>query len=185
MSRREQEIRIGVIQDRLIVFNESETALNLSALLSASTKKLTVHRNDIGRGEISLNLVNHLDISTDRLVVDFSGGNPIPTQGLRFDGASPEGLALGTLQLIGDKAVFQTAISTATGAHSGIYKYDDKFRLEYDNLAPIIDTVPETSQAYNLFPGGVNINTGPPPADRSATDNNFIFKRMYAAKWML
>jgi hypothetical protein len=95
----------------------------------------------------------------DSLVVDFSAGNPIPPQGLSFDG----GIGSNSLVLQGNQFPYETA--TATGANSGsiVLKgyyslFNPTYTLTYSNVQSITDV--GVSPGRFSLPTYLTVNTG-------------------------
>ncbi|HMC71758.1 MAG TPA: Ig-like domain-containing protein, partial [Mycobacteriales bacterium] len=87
----------------------------------------------------------------DSLTIDFSGGNPIPVAGIRYDGAGQH--IADTLTLSGSAG---SVIYTATDAHSGTVNVDGRI-ITYSNLEPIHDGLAVANRTIVFGPGPDNI----------------------------
>jgi hypothetical protein len=95
----------------------------------------------------------------DTLVLDFSGGNPIPATGIRYDGGGP-----------GDHDLLRLAhgrvhriVHTATGPGSGTLRVDGAL-LTYTGLEPIEDDLSVDSREFEFGDGPDNITVTMSPA---------------------
>ncbi|RPI90243.1 MAG: hypothetical protein EHM40_18845, partial [Chloroflexi bacterium] len=77
----------------------------------------------------------------DVLRVDFSEGNPIPGDGLFFDG----GLDYDTLEI--ENGSLQSVVYQATDAHSGSISFDGSL-LQYAGIEPIVDTTAAANATF-------------------------------------
>jgi ELWxxDGT repeat protein/VCBS repeat-containing protein len=89
----------------------------------------------------------------DTLIVDFSGGDPLPSSGLTYDGSGPgdhDALAL-TGGTVG------SLVYTATDAHSGTVSVDGEI-ITYTGLEPITDDLAAASREFVFGAGDDLIN---------------------------
>jgi VCBS repeat-containing protein len=79
----------------------------------------------------------------DRLIVDFTGGSPIPVGGISFNG----GLGNDDLQIV--NGTVNTVLYTFTGPDSGSVDVDGK-PITYAGLEPIVDTLVAASRVFSF-----------------------------------
>jgi Ca2+-binding RTX toxin-like protein len=84
----------------------------------------------------------------DTLIVDLSGGDPIPASGISYDGGGPEDND--TLDLTGGTS--DSLVYTAFDAHSGTVSVDGKV-ITYTGLEPIVDDLVVANREF-VFGGG-------------------------------
>ncbi|WP_083904823.1 dockerin type I domain-containing protein [Rhodopirellula sp. SWK7] len=97
---------------------------------------------------------------SDSLTVDYSGGNPIPSGGLVFNGGDPSILP-------GDSVVV-TGGSVNTITHTFLNESDgsidiDGSLISYTGLEPIIDEMDAVNRVFNFEGGTETINLGDDP----------------------
>jgi hypothetical protein len=144
-------------------FDTSIVRINLSDVATAQTATMTgpaatmslvgdrIQINQAGtlifnqqKGDVSTLTVNGSS-AANTLTIDFSGGNPIPTGGLTYDGLAPSTIPGDALQLLGGS--FTTAVYTYTNANSGTIALTGGLTapgitstITYRNLEPIVNT---------------------------------------------
>ena len=79
----------------------------------------------------------------DTLIIDFSGGDPIPAAGIAYDGGGPGDFD--TLVLTG--GTVGSLVYTATDAHSGTVSVDGKL-ITYAGLEPITDKLAVADRVF-------------------------------------
>lgn len=133
------------------------TGASLSPTLRAGQLTgLTPQPIQFGAGTLSLLNYNG-GAGDDTLTVDFSAGNPIPASGgLFYDG----GLGFNTLVLQGGSFTNQTY--RAFGSTNGSITLDGSF-IGFNNLSPIIDTVPAVNYTFTGPDNLVVVNVVPGP----------------------
>jgi acrosin len=89
----------------------------------------------------------------DTLIVDLSGGDPIPASGISYDGGGPADND--TLTLTGGTS--DSLVYTAFDAHSGTVSVDGKV-ITYTGLEPIIDDLVVANREFVFGSGNDTIN---------------------------
>jgi hypothetical protein len=121
-------------------FGDSLTA-RINSFLSLSLPMSAIHAVLVNR-----------TTDADNLVVDFSGGNPIPAAGMGYDGGpGPDD------QLTLQGGSFDTVTYTPSGAGSGTVTLDSSV-ITYTGLEPIVDTTTATNVVLNATDDGESIN---------------------------
>ena len=154
-------------------FDESSVRINLTDVATAQTVTMTGPTATVSlvggriqidqggtlifnqqKGDVSTLTVNGSS-TANTLTIDFSGGNPIPTGGLTYDGLAPSTIPGDALQLLGGS--FTTAVYTYTNANSGTIALTGGLTapgitstITYRNLEPIVNTGTAANIELNL-----------------------------------
>ncbi len=121
------------------------------AILLQRTAPTLITLNIQGMGVMTVNGLN----GSDTLNVDFSGGNPIPVNGMNFDGG--DGSDLLVLQRSSGAFVATTEVYNAFGNGAGEILVDGD-ALTFTGLEPINNTMPSLSFVFNPPAGPNTIN---------------------------
>src|SRR5207253_634248 len=112
-------------------------------------------RTNLGLFNLNIGTTEALDFNTlggdDTLTVEFAGGNPIPANGIDFDGgtgdeATPTSDRL-VLQASAGTFTATAEAYTATGPGAGTIAVDGS-PIAFSNLTPVDDTVPATNFTF-------------------------------------
>ena len=122
----------------------------------ADSTRLRFDRTNLGLFNLDIGTIEALDFNTlggdDTTTVDFAGGNPIPVNGIDFDGGTGDDdtLATDTLVLQRSAGTFTAAneVYTPSGPDSGTILLDNAL-ITFANLTPINDTVPVSNFTFN------------------------------------
>ncbi len=135
----------------------------------ADAARLRFDRTNLGLFNLNIGTTEALDFNTlggdDTVTIDFAGGNPIPANGVDFDGGTgDEDANADRLVLQRSAGAFNatTEIYTSTGPHSGSISVDGKV-ITFSNLAPVDDTLPATTFTF-IAPAGaqkIQVSDGP------------------------
>ncbi|MEA3208175.1 MAG: hypothetical protein QOE70_1232 [Chthoniobacter sp.] len=136
----------------------------------AAPARLLFNRTSLGPFSLDIGTTEALDFKTlggdDTTTVDFAGGNPIPINGLAFDGGTGDEMTLTSDRLVLQRSsgTFLAAaeIYTPAGADAGEVSVDGRL-IHFSSLAPIDDTLPATNFTFNAPDGGqaINVIDGP------------------------
>jgi hypothetical protein len=117
----------------------------------ADAARLRFDRTNLGLFNLNIGTTEALDFNTlggdDTATIDFAGGNPIPANGIDFDGG---GLDLDRLVLQRSAGTFSATTegyTTAAGFSAGTITVDGAL-VAYSEVAAIDDTVPATNFTF-------------------------------------
>lgn len=117
--------------------------------LSRSADQLLVELDGTTLGTLELGNLPSLTITgnddDNRLVVDFSGGNPIPAGGLTFLGGSQSTMTGDSIELTGGSAT--DLVHSFTSGNSGSIGIDGSM-IFYSELEPILDELTVTNRQF-------------------------------------
>lgn len=120
----------------------------------------------LSRG-FDLSLLNRIDVggsgADDTVTVDFGNGDPLPINGLTFDGGSGGN---DTLNLQGSGVTFLSESIHATGPGAGTIEYqlpNGSKSIRFSHLTPINDTVPAASLFVTTPLAAENVDVVPGP----------------------
>ncbi|WP_159452310.1 DUF4394 domain-containing protein [Singulisphaera sp. GP187] len=126
--------------------------------------RLRFDRTNLGLFNLDIGTIEHLEFNTldgdDTTTIEFAGGNPIPANGIQFDGG-----------LGNDRLVLQRSAGTFTATNesytalnptTGLINLDGS-TISFAGLEPIDDTVPAASFTFNApaGPQSINVVNGP------------------------
>jgi len=112
----------------------------------------------------------------DQFVVDFTNGNPIPTNGLTVNGFTQ--VAGDSLQLTNASGTFTNITYTATGTNSGTVVLDDGTvsTINYTGLEPVRDFLNAQNRTFTIdsisHPGDHPIRIANAPSGQTIIDSN-------------
>ncbi len=126
--------------------------------------RLRFDRTNFGLFNLDIGTIEALDFNTlggdDTTTVEFANGNPIPVNGIDYDG----GTGADRLVLQRSSGTFTVAneVYTATGPGDGTIALDGSV-ITFSSLDPIDDTVPATNFTFNAPTGDTEIAIGNGP----------------------
>jgi hypothetical protein len=136
----------------------------------ADSARLRFDRTNLGLFNLNIGTTEALEFNTlggdDTTTLDFAGGNPIPANGIDFDGgvsdeATPTADRL-VLQRSAGTFTATSEIYSAGGPGGGTITLDGSL-ITFSNLAPVDDTIPATNFTLNVPVGAqrINVTDGP------------------------
>lgn len=110
----------------------------------ADPTRLRFDRTNLGLFNLSIGTVEALEFNTlggaDTTTIEYAGGNPIPSLGLKYDGGTESDRLV--LQRSAGSFVANMMDHTSTGSGSGIIAASGGGAITYTGLEPVDDTVP-------------------------------------------
>ena len=117
----------------------------------ADPTRLRFDRTNLGLFNLNIGTVERLDFNTlggaDTTTVEFAGGNPIPVNGLFYEGGTETDRLV--LQRSSGNYLATSEIHNATGLGSGTITATGGGQIHYTGLEPVDDTVPVTNFTFN------------------------------------
>lgn len=116
----------------------------------ADPTRLRFDRTNLGLFNLNIGTTEAIEFNTldgnDTATIDFANGNPIPVNGLKYDGGVGSDRLV--LQRTSGSYVATSMIHTATGPGAGMITATGGGTITYTNLAPVDDTVPTTNFTF-------------------------------------
>ena len=126
--------------------------------------RLRFDRTNLGLFNLDIGTVEALDFNTlggaDTTTVEFAGGDPIPANGIDFDGGAGDDRLV--LQRSAGSFAATTIAHIGSGTGAGSVDVDGSI-VTYSDLAPVDDTVPATNFTFTAPAGSsaLNVVDGP------------------------